>query len=199
MTRRATTAIAVLVSLVALASVACAATGPTAGPALPAATATPTATPAATATPAGPAPTAPTSVSATPVTATPVTTTPGVTPHAATPPADATTLADGETVVVLAPVESVALVIFEMDPPQYTLRIASGLPSGCARFNGYESAIDGNAITVTVTNVMPAGDAICTAIYGLYEGEVVLGRDFTSGEIYTVTVNGELVETFTAQ
>lgn len=194
MTRRATTAIAVLVSLVALASVACAATGPTAGPALPAATATPTATPAATATPAGPAPTAPTSVSATPVT-----TTPGAATPVATPPVDATTLADGETVVVLAPVESVALVIFEMDPPQYTLRIASGLPSGCARFNGYESAIDGNAITVTVTNVMPAGDAICTAIYGLYEGEVVLGRDFTSGEIYTVTVNGELVETFTAQ
>ena len=184
---RATTAIAVLVSLLALASVACEATGPTPAP--------PTATPAATATPASVSAT-PASVSATPAATIPVTTTPAA---PATPVADATAPADGDTVVVAAPVESVTLVILEMDPPRYMLRIVSGLPSGCARFNGYESAIDGNTITVTVTNLMPAGDAICTAIYGLYEGEVVLGRDFTSRETYTVTVNGELAETFTAQ
>ena len=194
---RATTAIAVLVSLLALASVACEATGPTpAVAATPSATATATPSATATATPA--ATTTPASVSATPAATTPVTTTPAA-PAPATPVADATAPADGDTVVVAAPVESVMLVILEMDPPRYMLRIVSGLPSGCARFNGYESAIDGNTITVTVTNLMPAGDAICTAIYGLYEGEVVLGRDFTSRETYTVTVNGELAETFTAQ
>ena len=184
MKRRATTAIAVLVSLFALASVACAAT---------ATLSVATATPAATATPLAPTTATPASVSATPVTTTPAARAP------ATPVADATAPADGDTVVVAAPVESVTLVILEMDPPRYMLRIVSGLPSGCARFNGYESAVDGGTITVTVTNLMPAGDAVCTAIYGSYEGTVDLGRDFTSGETYTVTVNGELAETFTAQ
>ena len=97
-----------------------------------------------------------------------------------------------------APIDGVELVISDANPPQYTLKITSGLPSGCARFGGYELSRDGNSITVTVTNQEPAGPVACTAIYGQHQGQVDLGSDFTQGETYTVVVNGQKATSFTA-
>lgn len=127
------------------------------------------------------------------------TTTPAPTAPAPTPPADDDTTQAPATVEVDAPIESVEVVTLESSPAQYMLRIVSGLPGGCAQFNGYESSIDGATINVAVTNLVPFGPVACTAIYGYHEGEVVLGNAFAVGESYTVIVNGEVTETFTAR
>ena len=54
-----------------------------------------------------------------------------------------------------------------------------------------------NLIRVVVLNSLP-DNAICTAIYGMYELNINLGSDFTSGQTYNVRVNEHEV-TFTAQ
>lgn len=100
-----------------------------------------------------------------------------------------------------APIEELEILTLESFPPQYNLRIVSGLPSGCAVFDkAEETGRSGNTITVRVTNIMPADDApvACTAIYGYKETTLGLGSDFTSGQTYSVDVNDKSVE-FTAQ
>jgi hypothetical protein len=76
--------------------------------------------------------------------------------------------------------------------------VVSGLPSGCVSFAGYTAERDGSTIRIEISNFAPAGDAICTMIYGMHEIVVDLGTDFDSGETYTVNVNGQAL-TFTAQ
>ena len=56
----------------------------------------------------------------------------------------------------LAPIESVELSIAESFPPQYFLKVTSGLPSGCAQFKDHKVVRDGNNIAITVTNLQPA-------------------------------------------
>ena len=99
----------------------------------------------------------------------------------------------------LAPIDSAAIRVAESAPPQYFLDVASGLPSGCARYDRTEVTRAGTTITVKVWNVLetPAGGA-CTAIYGTRTEAVVLGTDFVRGTAYTVQVNDE-VKTFVAQ
>ena len=47
----------------------------------------------------------------------------------------------------------------------------------------------GDTFTVRVTNSMPTGNPICTMIYGVYELNIDLGRDFRPGATYTLAVN----------
>ncbi|MDP6403173.1 MAG: YbaY family lipoprotein [SAR202 cluster bacterium] len=110
------------------------------------------------------------------------------------------TVAGPGTVEVPAPIETVEVVVSGSDPAEYSLHIVSGLPSGCAEFDGYQVSRDGNTIEVTVTNLMPADPkTICTMIYGYHEGDVALGGDFVGGETYTVVVNGEAAGSFVAR
>ena len=95
-----------------------------------------------------------------------------------------------------APVESVKVVVSETDPTLYTLQIVSGLPGGCAKFKDYTTSLDSNTFTVNVTNLVPADPVPCTMIYGRHEGKVSLDY-LTSGEAYTVVVNGKLTNSFT--
>lgn len=106
-----------------------------------------------------------------------------------------------ETVLEPAPIEEVELRIAESFPPQYFLRVVSGLPSGCAKLEGYEVEREGNDVLVTVMNRVPAPDSgvVCTAIYGTVESNIALGSDFTSGETYRVFVNAKQYEEFVAQ
>ena len=186
MKNRAMTAIIFGIALVALASVACddSSTPPdlldtnTAG--------SPTATPA----PTTPVPTTP------PATATPS----PVTPASTAPPAAATpapTPAAPDTIEVDAPVESVKVVVSDTDPRRFTLQIVSGLPSGCAQFNGYETTIEGNNVVVSVTNLVLVGPVACTTDYRYQQGEIALGDGFTVGQLYRVIVNGTVTNGFT--
>ena len=95
-----------------------------------------------------------------------------------------------------APIESVEVLVSESDPPEYSLRIVSGLPSGCVEFKGYDVSLDGNLFTVDVVNLEPTGPVVCTAIYETHEGEVALSGILTPGETYTVIVNGEVTNSF---
>ena len=96
-----------------------------------------------------------------------------------------------------APIESVRIVV--KNSLEYSLLIESGLPDSCAKFESYELDRDGSRIEVTVTNLSPTGPFSCLAVYEIHEGELPLGSDFTPGEEYTVVVNGQVTETFTAQ
>ena len=102
-------------------------------------------------------------------------------------------------VEVLAPIESVNVVVSESAPTEYTLQIVSGLPGGCVEFKGYVKSREGNTFTIGAVNLEPAAPVPCTAIYGRHEGEVVLGDNLTPGETYTVVVNGEVTNSFLAR
>jgi hypothetical protein len=101
---------------------------------------------------------------------------------------------------VLAPIDSVNVLIDESFPPQYFVEVVSGLPSGCAEFNGYDVARDGTTIRITVNNLEPAPEepVFCTAIYWVHQSNVALSSDFESGTKYTIHVN-DATETFVAQ
>jgi len=101
---------------------------------------------------------------------------------------------------VLAPIESTEVIVRESAPPQYALRIVSGLPSGCAKFSRIEHQRQDAVIDVTVWNTVPASDDIvCTMIYGTSDNTVELGSDFEPGRTYDVHINGERKAQFTAQ
>ena len=99
---------------------------------------------------------------------------------------------------VLAPIDGVDIIVRESFPPQYGLHVMAGLPSGCAKRFRHDVTRDGNVINVSVLNTIPTGAVACTAIYGMYEINIVLGSDFQSGVVYTVNVN-DVTKTFTAQ
>ena len=102
------------------------------------------------------------------------------------------------TIEVPAPIEDTSVVPPAAAGGEYTLRITSGLPSGCAQFNEYRVELDGKTFLVDVTNLMPADQTIaCTAIYGYHEGQLTLDGDLIPGEAYTVTINGTLTHAFT--
>jgi len=101
--------------------------------------------------------------------------------------ADLTPIPGRQTVP--APIDDVQVVIRESSPPQVTLNVKAGLPSGCAQRESHSVSRSGDTFTVRVLNSMPTGDVACTMIYGTYELTLDLGRDFRAGATYTVHVN----------
>jgi len=101
---------------------------------------------------------------------------------------------------VPAPIEAASVARPEAVSGDYTLEITSGLPGGCAQFDGSSVERDGNRFLVEVTNLVPdpSEPIACTAIYGYHDEKITLGSDLTPGEAYTVTVNGNLAVSFTA-
>ena len=108
----------------------------------------------------------------------------------------------GHTIIAESPIESVEVAVLESSPPQYQLRIVSGLPKGssCSRFNGYEIRRgDTNRIEVAITHHEVADTLVaCTADYPAVETVVPLGSGFEPGEKYEVRVNSEATS-FVAQ
>jgi hypothetical protein len=104
-----------------------------------------------------------------------------------------------QVVDVLAPIESVEILVLESSPEQYIVQVISGLPSGCASFSHTEVTRDGTDIKIDVYNTVPApGELIaCTEIYGLHDENVVLGSDFERDTEYTVLVNDYPASYFT--
>ena len=109
----------------------------------------------------------------------------------------------GHSFIAESPVESAEIMVLESAPPQYQLRVVSGLPkgSGCSQFNGYEIRRgESNDIEVVVTHHEVADPmVICTADFPIVETVVPLGSDFEPGEKYTVRVNSDTVTSFVAQ
>ena len=104
------------------------------------------------------------------------------------------------TFIAESPVDSAEVVISESTPPEYGLRIVSGLPKGssCSWSNGYEIRRgETDRIEVIVTHHEVADQmVICTADYPAVETFVPLGTDFEPGVEYTVSVNSETVKSF---
>ena len=109
----------------------------------------------------------------------------------------------GHTFIAESPIESAEIMVLESAPPQYQLRIVSGLPkgSGCSQFNGYEiRRRESNEIEVVVTHHEIADRlVVCTADFPIVETNVSLGSDFEPGEEYTVGVNSDTTVSFEPQ
>lgn len=124
------------------------------------------------------------------------------TPRPATPApptAFATETAAAGRIFEPAPIDGAEMIVRETFPPQYAVRVLSGLPSGCHQFAGATVSRSGGEITIAVRNSLPSDRGIaCTAIYGTHEEIVELGSDFQSGVVYHVAVNDRAL-TFTAQ
>ncbi|MCY4529955.1 MAG: YbaY family lipoprotein [Chloroflexi bacterium] len=109
----------------------------------------------------------------------------------------------GHSFIAESPVESAEIMILESAPPQYQLRVVSGLPKGssCSQFNGYEVRRGVTKdIEVIVTHHEVADPmVICTADFPVIETNVPLGSDFESGKKYTVRVNSDTMTSFVAQ
>jgi hypothetical protein len=97
-----------------------------------------------------------------------------------------------------APIESIELTTAESLPPQYGVRIKSGLPSGCHTFESATLTRSGTHFDIDVENRVTGGpNQACTAIYGIHEAAVMLGSDLIAGTTYDVAVNDKTL-TFTA-
>ena len=92
----------------------------------------------------------------------------------------------------LAPIGQVEVHVSDSDPPEYNLLVVSGLPNGCAKFDGFQvERPDDTNIRVQVINSVPTDPrTACTQVYGTVETSVPLGSNFDRGKTYAVTVNG---------
>jgi hypothetical protein len=95
----------------------------------------------------------------------------------------------GDRQTVPAPIDRLEVVLRESNPPQVSLKVTAGLPSGCAQRDSHSVSRGGDTITVSVLNTMPKGNPICTMIYGQYDLSIDLGSGFVPGRTYTVQVN----------
>lgn len=103
------------------------------------------------------------------------------------------------TVEVLAPIDSVGVLLTRSFPRHYMLVVLSGLSNSCVTFNEYKMVRDRDLIKVKVTNLEPADkDTICDEDYRTVDHNITLGSDFESGKTYTVLGNN-VAETFVAQ
>lgn len=101
---------------------------------------------------------------------------------------------------VQAPIEEVELLTRETDPPQYALRVVSGLPNGCAALDRVSLDRGEQTFEVMVWNTLPAAaEKACTMVYTTTENIVALGSNLNAGTRYRVRVNGEQRLEFTAQ
>ena len=95
------------------------------------------------------------------------------------------------------------MVVLQSAPPQYQLRVVSGMPkgSGCSQFNGYEiRRRESNSIEVAITHHQVADPLVmCTADFPIVETDVPVGSDFEPGEEYTVVVNSDTTTSFVAR
>ena len=107
-----------------------------------------------------------------------------------------------DTFVTESPIQSAEVAMLESFPPQYQLRVVSGLPkgSGCSQFNGYEvRRRESNEIEVVVTHHEVSDQlVVCTADLSIVETNVPLGSSFELGEKYTVRVNSDVATSFVA-
>ena len=107
------------------------------------------------------------------------------------------------TFIAESPIESAEVVVLESAPPQYQLRVVSGMPkgSGCSQFNGYEiRRIESSSIEVAITHHEVADPLVmCTADYPIVETDVPLGSDFEPGVEYAVIVNSDTTSSFVAR
>ena len=114
-------------------------------------------------------------------------------------PAPATATLPADRVFELAPIDEAEMLAASGTPPQYAVRVRSGLPSGCYEFADTTTSRADGEITITVRNSRPSDRKIaCTQIYGTHEQVVELGGDFVSGTTYRVRVNDATLE-FTAK
>lgn len=92
---------------------------------------------------------------------------------------------------VRAPIDDLEMVVEGSVSPEYHVRITSGLPNGCTRFERTAWKRVGDTIRVEVLNKEPASkDMMCSMVYGTHVSEINLGSDFEPNKTYTIVVNG---------
>lgn len=123
---------------------------------------------------------------------------PSPTPPIAPPATGGPGQAPGSFQLVPAPIDRLEFRIRESAPPQYSLYVQAGLPSGCAKQHSHSVTQTGDTFIVQVMNSLPTGNPICTMIYGTYELNIEIKGDIRPGRTYTLKVNDKTT-TFVAR
>ena len=102
--------------------------------------------------------------------------------------------------IVESPVQDVELQTLGSSPPQYNLKVVSGLPkgSGCSAFHGYSiERMAGGEVSVRLTHYETTARGImCTADFPYVTTNIPLG-EFAPGELNVVRVNDRVYGAFT--
>lgn len=101
---------------------------------------------------------------------------------------------DSDLEIKLAPIHEVKISIAESFPEQIFVHIKGGLDDSCTKFHDLIEERSGTKIKIKITTERPR-NAICAQVFSYFEKSINLGSDFTSGQIYTVEVNG-ITQTF---
>ncbi|MFP6593499.1 MAG: hypothetical protein VB860_00780 [Dehalococcoidia bacterium] len=100
---------------------------------------------------------------------------------------------------VLAPIDQAEVVVTGDAEPDYLLRIVSGLPNGCAKYDNTHVRTIGDVITVSVMNTIPEDVRVaCTEIYGSHERTVEL-QGLENATDYEIIVNSAVNLTFSTE
>ena len=95
--------------------------------------------------------------------------------------------------VAPSPIEESELLVLEIFPPRYQVRVVSALPRGssCSLFNGFDvERSAARRIDVLITHhEVTARNIACTEDYPTVETSIPLGADFEPGQKYTVNLN----------
>ena len=97
---------------------------------------------------------------------------------------------------VLAPIDVAEVVVTDDAEPDYLLRIVSGLPNGCAKYDNMHVNVGTGVITVSVMNTIPEDFRVaCTEIYGSHDRTVELPGLETATD-YEIIINSAINLTF---
>jgi hypothetical protein len=96
----------------------------------------------------------------------------------------------------VAPIESVSVQMVGEGGLDYAAVILVGLPNGCYQLGGWSASRSPEDVTrITVETRIPNQDGVaCTEIYRTTELKVPLKGGFAAGTMYTLDVNGTVIE-----
>ena len=107
-----------------------------------------------------------------------------------------------DSYIATSPIVESELLILEIFPPRYNVRVVSALPKGssCSQFNGYgiERSAAGRIEVLVAHHEVTDPNLPCTEDYPTVETTIPLGSDFEPGQEYNVYLNDDVL-TFQAQ
>ena len=100
---------------------------------------------------------------------------------------------------VFAPIDVAEVIVKDDGESDYLLRIVSGLPNGCAKYDSVHVNVETGIITVSVMNTIPEDVRVaCTEIYGSHDRTVEL-QGLETATDYEIIINSATSLTFTTE
>jgi hypothetical protein len=100
---------------------------------------------------------------------------------------------------VFAPIDVAEVIVADNAESDYLLRVVSGLPNGCAKYDNMHVNVGAAVITVSVMNTIPEDVRVaCTLEYGSHDRAVEL-QGLETATDYEIIINSATNLTFTTE